>query len=86
MVVAIAGGVGGIGRRLAHLLVSNGDSVRSLIRRPEQAESVGRSEIPRDDVAATLLTVLHEPGTAGLTFELVAGDTPITEALARLAA
>jgi uncharacterized protein YbjT (DUF2867 family) len=49
-------------------------------------EGVGRSEIPRADVAATLLAVLHEPGTAGLTFELVAGDTPIAEALARLPA
>jgi len=48
-------------------------------------ESVGRSEIPREDVAASLLAVLHEPGTAGLTFELIAGDTPITEALAQLA-
>jgi hypothetical protein len=34
----------------------------------------------------TLFAVLHEPGTAGLTFELVAGDTPITEAVALLAA
>ncbi len=49
------------------------------------AASVERSEIPRDDVAATLLAVLHEPATTGLTFELVAGDTPITEAIAQLA-
>jgi uncharacterized protein YbjT (DUF2867 family) len=47
--------------------------------------TVIRGEIPRDDVAATLLAVLHQPGTTGLTFELVAGDTPIAEAVARLA-
>lgn len=48
-------------------------------------ESVPRAEIPRADVAATLLAVLHEPRTAGLTFEVVAGDDPIAEAVARLA-
>jgi uncharacterized protein YbjT (DUF2867 family) len=215
MVVAIAGGGGKIGRRLAQLLAANGDSVRSLIRRPEQADEiraegiepvlcdleqasaeevaeairsadavvfaagagpgsgpdrketmdyggavklvaaakangidryvmvssmgadpnapgddtfsvyqrakgradaelaasgldhtivrpgqltddsgtglvkagndVGRAEIPRDDVAATLLAVLHEPGTIGVTFELISGDTPIAEAVEQLA-
>jgi len=47
-------------------------------------EGVGRAEIPRDDVATTLLAVLHEPSTAGLTFELISGDTPISEAIERL--
>ena len=42
--------------------------------------------IPRDDVAATLLAALDLPATAGLTFDLVSGDTPVTEALAALAA
>jgi uncharacterized protein YbjT (DUF2867 family) len=49
------------------------------------AEDVGRAEIPRDDVAATLLAVLHEPGTAGVTFEVVSGPDPIPDAVARLA-
>jgi uncharacterized protein YbjT (DUF2867 family) len=48
--------------------------------------SVPRGEIPRDDVAAVLAAVLHEPATAGLTFEVVSGDTPVEEAIAGLAA
>jgi uncharacterized protein YbjT (DUF2867 family) len=43
-----------------------------------------RGEIPRDDVAAVLLAVLETPGTAGKTFELVAGDTPVDEAIRSL--
>ncbi|MDO3402081.1 SDR family oxidoreductase [Mycolicibacterium neoaurum] len=42
------------------------------------AESTGRGEIPRADVAAVLLAVLDHPDTAGRTFELIAGDTPIS--------
>lgn len=49
-------------------------------------DSVGRAEIPRDDVAAVLAAVLREPGTAGLTFEVVTGDVPVEDAIARLAA
>jgi uncharacterized protein YbjT (DUF2867 family) len=43
-----------------------------------------RGEVPRDDVAATLLAVLDEPRTAGLTFELLAGEIPIADAVAVL--
>lgn len=50
------------------------------------APEVERGSIPRDDVAATLLAVLDTPATAGLTFELVAGDVPVAEAVAALAA
>ncbi len=42
---------------------------------------LARGEIPREDVAATLLAVLETPGTIGKTFELVSGDTPIEEAM-----
>ncbi|MGN7778991.1 SDR family oxidoreductase [Mycolicibacterium sp. 22603] len=42
------------------------------------AESTGRGEIPRADVAAVLLAVLDHPDTAGRTFELITGDTPIS--------
>ncbi|HET9738843.1 MAG TPA: SDR family oxidoreductase [Solirubrobacteraceae bacterium] len=46
---------------------------------------IGRDgEIPREDVAATLAAVLHEPSTAGLTFEIVGGDVPVDEAVAAL--
>ncbi|MDH6193614.1 uncharacterized protein YbjT (DUF2867 family) [Mycobacterium frederiksbergense] len=45
------------------------------------AESTGRGDIPREDVAGVLLAVLDAPATAGRTFEVISGDTPITEAI-----
>jgi len=45
-----------------------------------------RGEVPRDDVAATLLATLDEQGTIERTFELLGGETPIAEAIAQLAA
>ena len=53
--------------------------------RIDAAESLGRrGEIPRDDVAATLAAALEEENTFEKTFELLAGDTPIGEALRRI--
>jgi uncharacterized protein YbjT (DUF2867 family) len=49
------------------------------------AESTGRGSIAREDVAAVLVAVLDEPRTAGHSFDLIAGDTPIAEAVAALA-
>jgi len=43
-----------------------------------------RGSVTRADVAATLLAVLDEPGTGGITFDLLGGETPITEAIADL--
>ena len=40
--------------------------------------------VPRDDVAATLLTSLDEPKTIGRAFDVVTGDVSIPEALAAL--
>jgi uncharacterized protein YbjT (DUF2867 family) len=37
--------------------------------------------IPRDDVAAVVMAVLETPASMGKTFEVVAGDTPIEEAV-----
>jgi len=48
------------------------------------ADDTGRGDIPRADVAAVLLAVLDTPGTAGQTFEVISGDTPITDAIAAL--
>lgn len=48
------------------------------------ARHVDRGEVAREDVAAVLLATLDDDGTAGHTFELVGGDTPIPEALAAL--
>jgi uncharacterized protein YbjT (DUF2867 family) len=53
--------------------------------RVQAGAGVGRADVPRDDVAATLLAVLDEPGTVGVTFEVVGGETPIAEAVAGLA-
>ncbi|WP_055590992.1 NAD(P)H-binding protein [Streptacidiphilus griseoplanus] len=50
------------------------------------ARSTGRGEVDREDVAAVLESLLDEPGTAGLTLELVSGDTPVAEAVAEAAA
>jgi uncharacterized protein YbjT (DUF2867 family) len=43
-----------------------------------------RDEVPRDDVAAVLATVLHEPRSTGLTIYVVAGEEPIEQALAKV--
>lgn len=45
------------------------------------ADSTGRGTIARADVAAVLLAVLDSPATAGRTFEVIGGQTPIDEAL-----
>ena len=45
---------------------------------------VQRSEIPRDDVAAVLVEVLSADNTNGKAFNLVAGDTPVDEAVRSL--
>ena len=53
--------------------------------RVEIAPSLGRSgQVSRDDVAATLVAVLHDDSTIGATFELLDGDTPVADALAAL--
>jgi uncharacterized protein YbjT (DUF2867 family) len=48
------------------------------------AESTGRGQIPRADVAAVFLACLDEPGTIGKSFDLISGTTPIPEAVAAL--
>jgi len=72
---------------LAYTIVRPGaltDGVGSgLIAAGHPLEGGGPS-VPRDDVAATLAAVLAEPLTAGLTFDLLSGDTPIDEAIAAL--
>jgi uncharacterized protein YbjT (DUF2867 family) len=49
--------------------------------RVQIAAHTGRGSIPRADVAAVLLAVLDTPGTAGQTFEVISGDTPIADAV-----
>jgi uncharacterized protein YbjT (DUF2867 family) len=45
------------------------------------AEKTERGQIPRADVAAVFLACLDTPSTIGQSFDLVAGDTPIADAL-----
>jgi uncharacterized protein YbjT (DUF2867 family) len=53
--------------------------------RIEAAESLGRrGEIPRDDVARTFAEALEMSNTHRKTFEILAGDRPIREALERI--
>lgn len=49
------------------------------------AESTGRGDITRDDVAAVIAALLSEPATAGRTLELVNGGTPVAEAVSAAA-
>lgn len=46
------------------------------------ARHVEPGRVPRDDVAAVLVALLDAPATAGGTYELVGGDTPVAEAVA----
>jgi uncharacterized protein YbjT (DUF2867 family) len=46
-------------------------------------ERVPRGTVTRDDVAAVIAALLDTPGTAGRTLELVQGDVPVEEAVAR---
>jgi uncharacterized protein YbjT (DUF2867 family) len=48
------------------------------------ARELERADIPRADVAAVLAEVLAMPETIGLQFNVVAGETPVREALAAL--
>ena len=48
------------------------------------AERTGRGAVPRDDVAAVLVAFLDTPA-GGMTLELVAGDTPVDEAVRAVA-
>ncbi|SOE12918.1 Nucleoside-diphosphate-sugar epimerase [Streptomyces sp. 2323.1] len=49
------------------------------------AESTGRDEVTRDDVAAVLAALLDEPGTIGRTLELIGGEAPVAEAVRAVA-
>jgi uncharacterized protein YbjT (DUF2867 family) len=48
------------------------------------AESTGRGQIPRADVAAVFVACLDEPATIGKSFDLISGPTSIPEAVASL--
>ena len=47
-------------------------------------DSTGRGSVSREDVAAVLVAALDEPRTGGRTFEVISGESPITEAISAL--
>ncbi|MFC4336556.1 SDR family oxidoreductase [Salininema proteolyticum] len=49
------------------------------------SDRTGRDSVTRADVAGVVLAVLDTPGTIGQTFEVVGGETPVTEAVAERA-
>jgi uncharacterized protein YbjT (DUF2867 family) len=52
--------------------------------RVRAGEDTGDGQVSREDVAAVLAATLRDPALADVTFDLVAGDTPVEQALAAL--
>ena len=53
--------------------------------RVDAARALGRrGEIPREDVALTLLECLAEPATVRVAFDLLEGEQPVRDALRAL--
>jgi uncharacterized protein YbjT (DUF2867 family) len=53
--------------------------------RVDAQPNLGRTgDVPRDDVAAVLAEVLRAPNTVGVTFELLAGEVPVADAVRAL--
>lgn len=48
-------------------------------------KNLGEGEIPREDVASVLAAVFETPETAGLEFDLLSGNTPVDQAVSKLA-
>lgn len=48
------------------------------------ADKTGRGPVSRDDVALVLAELCGTPASIGRTLELIAGDTPVADALAKL--
>lgn len=48
------------------------------------AEDIHSGSIPREDVASTILLSLDEENTFRRSFDLIAGDSPISEALSSI--
>jgi len=53
--------------------------------RVKLGKSLDRGEIPRQDVATIIASVIENPKTIGLTFDALSGQTPVKEALEQLA-
>ena len=63
------------------------DGGRGAVKLIEAARTAGvRRYAMVSSMGAVLAAVLDEPGTIGVTFEVVGGDTPIPEAVAALRA
>jgi uncharacterized protein YbjT (DUF2867 family) len=57
------------------------ESGTGLIAAAENLD-IAETKVPREDVAATIVACLQTPSTIGKQFDLLAGDTPISDALA----
>ena len=92
MRVVIAGGHGKIALVLARLLAERGDEVVGLIRNPAHTgdvEATGARAVVCDLEAATageLVALLDTPASIGAVLALVAGDTPVRDAVATIPA
>lgn len=64
--------------RPGRLIDTPGTGAVTLSRPP-----VGRGDVSRADVAAVVTELLHTPATVGSTLELVAGATPLVDAVAQ---
>lgn len=72
-------------KKLAHTIIRPGQLTDDGgSGRVNAASSTGRGEIPREDVAATIAACLTDERTLDRSFELIAGETPIAEAIAAL--
>lgn len=49
--------------------------------RIKAAENLERASIPREDVARTIMAVLQEENTVKKSFDIIAGETPVPEAI-----
>lgn len=61
-------------------MLTNDDSTGKI----EAAEKVEANKVPRGDIAHVLLACLEDESTIGKEFQVIAGDTPVKEAVASL--
>lgn len=73
---------------LAYTIVRPGhlgnDAPTGKVKTSAHFESSGNTKIPRADVAEVLVRVLETDSTKNKTFEVLTGDTPISEAIEKL--
>ncbi len=61
-------------------MLTNDDATGKI----KAAEKVEANKVPRDDIAQVLLACLEDNSTIGKEFQVIAGDTPVKEAISSL--